>query len=186
MPRISSASELKKLREGILSGRDPDRPSIAICSGMGCHSLSNGRIISAFEEVIAKKGMKDKVDIRPTGCHGYCEKGPIVVIHPEEICYVEVAPEDVPEIVSQTVLGKKVIDRLIYSNPDSGDKASHQSEIPFYKNQMRHLIGNNSRIDPRSIDDYLAVGGYSALSKSLLEMNPEQVLEQPGCFLTPL
>ncbi|MDH4258401.1 MAG: NADH-quinone oxidoreductase subunit F, partial [Candidatus Aminicenantes bacterium] len=176
MPKINSASELEKLRKEVLSKRDPDKPCIAICAGMGCLSLDNGRIISAFEKEINKK-LKTKVDMRATGCHGLCEKGPLVVIYPEEICYVEVLPKDVPEIVSQTVLGKKVIDRLIYTDPDTGQKASHQSEIPFYKNQMRHLMGNNTKIDPRSIDDYLAVGGYFALSKSLLEMSPEEVLE---------
>jgi NADP-reducing hydrogenase subunit HndC len=178
MPRINSASELEKLRKSVLSKRDPDKPCIAICAGMGCLSVDNGRVISAFEKEIGKKKLKTKVDIRSTGCHGYCEKGPLVVIYPEEICYVEVTPEDVPKIVSQTVLGKKVIDRLIYNDPDTGEKAADQSEIPFYKNQMRHLIGNNTKIDPRSIDDYLAVGGYSALSKALLEMSPEEVLEE--------
>jgi NADP-reducing hydrogenase subunit HndC len=178
MPRINSASELEELRKGVLSKRDPIKPCIAICAGMGCLSLDNGSVISAFEKEINKKKLKTKVDMRATGCHGYCEKGPLVVIYPEEICYVEVAPKDVPEIVSQTVLGKKVIDRLIYADPDSGQKAAHQSEISFYKNQMRHLMGNNAKIDPRSIDDYLAVGGYSALSKSLLEMSPEEVVDE--------
>jgi NADH-quinone oxidoreductase subunit F len=178
MPRINSASELEKLRKRILSKKDPGKPSIAICTGMGCLGIYNGRVISAFEEEIDKKDLKTKVDMRATGCHGYCEKGPMVVIYPEEICYVEVTPEDVPEIISQTVLGKKVIDRLVYADPDTGEKAVHQSEIPFYKNQMRHLMGHNTKIDPRSIDDYLAVGGYSALSKSLCEMSPEKVLDE--------
>jgi len=178
MPRINSASELEKLRKGILSVRDPDKPCIAICAGMGCLGLSNGRVISAFEEEVDKKDLKAKVEIRATGCHGYCEKGPVVVIYPEEICYVEVTPKDIPEIVSQTVLGKKVIDHLIYTNPDTGEKSAHLSEIPFYKNQMRQIFGNNTKIDPRSIDDYLAVGGYSALSKSLLEMSPEEVIDE--------
>jgi NADP-reducing hydrogenase subunit HndC len=178
MPRVNSASELEELRKGVLSERNPDKPCIAICAGMGCLSPSNGGVISAFEEELDKKDLKTRVDIRATGCHGYCEKGPMVVIYPEEICYVEVTPKDVPEIVSQTVLGKKVIDRLIYTDPDTGEKAAHQSEIPFYKNQMRNIFGNNTKIDPRNIDDYLAVGGYSALSKSLLEMSPEEVLEE--------
>jgi len=178
MPRMNSASELEKLRKGVLSERDPDKPCIAICAGTGCLSLDNGRVINAFKEEVNKKKLKTKVDMRATGCHGYCEKGPLVVIYPEEICYMEVTPKDVPEIVSQTVLGKKVIDRLIYADPKTGEKAAHQSEIPFYKNQMRHIIGHNSRIDPRSIDDYLAVDGYSALSKSLLEMSPDEVLEE--------
>jgi NADP-reducing hydrogenase subunit HndC len=178
MPRINSDSELEELRKGVLSERDRDKPCVAICAGMGCLGLSNGRVISAFEKEINKKKLKTKVDIRATGCLGYCEKGPMVVIYPEEICYVEVTPEDVPEIVSQTVLGKKVIDRLIFTDPDTGEKAAHQSEIPFYKNQIRHIFGNNTKIDPRSIDDYLAVGGYSALSKALLEMSPEEVLDE--------
>jgi NADH-quinone oxidoreductase subunit F len=178
MPRINSAAELEKLRKGILSKKDPDKPSIAICAGMGCLARDNGRIIAAFEEEVDKKDLKTKVDLRATGCHGFCEKGPMVVIYTEEICYVEVTPKDVPEIVSRTVLGKKVIDRLVYADPDTGKKVAHQSEIPFYKNQMRHLIGNYAKIDPRSIDDYLAVSGYSALSEALLQMSPEEVLEE--------
>jgi NADH-quinone oxidoreductase subunit F len=178
MPRINSAAELEKLRKEILSKKDPDKPGIAICAGMGCLVRDKGRIIAAFEEEIDKKDSKTKVDLRATGCHGFCEKGPVVVIYPEEICYVEVAPKDVPEIVSQTVLGKKVIDRLIYTDPDTGKKAAHQSEIPFYKNQMRHLMGNSTKIDPQSIDDYLAFSGYSALSKALFQMSPEEVLEE--------
>ena len=178
MPRINSASELEKLRKEILSQRDPDKPKIAICAGMGCFGLDNGRILSAFEKEIKKHNLKTKVDLRATGCHGYCEKGPMVVIYPEEICYVEITPKDVPEIVSKTVLGKKVINRLIYTNLDSGEKAVHQAEIPFYRNQMRHLLGPNTKIDPQSLDDYLAVGGYTALSKALCEMSPEKVLEE--------
>ena len=169
---------MEELRKSVLSKRDPDKPCIAICSGMGCLSPNNGRLISAFEEEVSKKDLKAKVDIRATGCHGYCEKGPLVVIYPEEICYVEVMPKDVPEIVSQTVLGKKVIDHLVYADPDTGEKAAHLSEIPFYKNQMRNIFGSNTKIDPGSIDDYLAVGGYSALSKSLLEMSLRKFLKK--------
>jgi NADP-reducing hydrogenase subunit HndC len=178
MLRINSAAELEELRQGILSKRDPDKPCIAICAGMGCSGLANDRVISAFEEEVNKQDLQTEVDIRTTGCHGFCERGPIVVIYPEEICYIEVTPADVPEIVSQTVIGKNVIERLVYTDPDSGEKAAYQSEIPFYKHQMRNLISNNPRIDPQRIDDYLAIGGYSALSKALFEMSPEQVLEE--------
>jgi len=178
MPRLNSAAELEKLRKDVLSGRDPDKPSIAVCAGMDCFGKNKGRIIAAFEEEIDKKDLKTKVDLRATGCHGYCEKGPMVVIYPEEICYLEVTPDDVPEIVSQTVIGNKVIDRLVYTDPDTGKKATHLPEIPFYKNQMRHLMGHSTRIDPQSIDDYLAAGGYAALSKALFAMSPEEVLEE--------
>ena len=178
MPRLNSPAELEEFRKGILSKRDPDKPSIAICAGTGCLALGNDRVIATFEKEIKKRSLGAKVDIRATGCHGFCEKGPIVVIYPEEICYIQVTPEDVPEIVSQTVVGKKVIDRLIYTSPDTGEKTAHQSEIPFYKNQMRNLISNNTKIDPKSIDDYLAVGGYAALAKALSKLKPEQVLEE--------
>ncbi len=178
MRRMNSASVLEEFREGLLSERDPTKPCIAVCGGMGCLDHGDGKIIIAFEKEVKKHRLKTKVDIRTTGCHGYCEKGPLVVIYPEEICYMEVTPKDVPEIVTQTVLGKKVINRLIYSGSDAGKKTARQSEIPFYKNQMRHLMGNSTKIDPKSINDYLAVGGYSALSKSLFEMSPEQVLDE--------
>lgn len=149
MAHINSAAELEELRKGILSKIEPDKPCIAICAGIACLGLGNDRVISAFEEEIRKQSLETKVDIRATGCHGFCEKGPIVVIYPEEICYLEVTPEDVPEIISQTVVGKKVIDRLIYTDPNTGAKAVHQFEIPFYKNQSRLLIGNNPKINPK-------------------------------------
>ncbi len=178
MPRINSTAELEELRKGILAQKDPNKPCISVCAGIACLGSGNAQVISAFEEEIKKQSLDAKVDLIATGCHGFCEKGPIVVIYPEEICYLEVTPEDVPEIVSQTVVGKQVIDRLIYTDPNTGTKAAHQSEIPFYKNQSRLLIGNSQKINPKSIDDYLAMGGYSALSKALFEMSPEGVLDE--------
>jgi len=176
MPRINSAAELDALRKDILSRKDPEKPAIAICSGAGCHGLGNGAVIRAFEEEIEKHGQAGMVDIRATGCHGMCEQGPNVVIYPEEIYYVKVVPQDVAEIVKQTVQGKKVVDRLVHADPASGEKAVHLNEIPFYKYQSRSLIGNNTRIDPTRIDDYIGIGGYAALSKALFEMKPKDVL----------
>ena len=178
MPRLNSSAELEGLRKRVRAERYPDKYLIAICAGMGCSGQGNDRIVKAFQDEVNQQDLKSKVEIKITGCHGFCEKGPLVVLYPEEICYVEVTPEDVPEIISSTVLGKTVIDRLVYKDPETGKKAVRQSEIPFYKKQIRHLIGYNSKIDPTSIEDYLAVGGYSALSKSLLQMSPEEVLEE--------
>lgn len=178
MPRINSAAALETLRKDILSRRDPGKPAIAICAGTGCLGLGNDKVISAFHEEIKKRSLQDQIEIRATGCHGFCEMGPNVILYPEEICYLQVTPEDVPEIVAETLIGKKVIDRLVYTDPQTGEKAVHQREIPFYKHQMRNLIHNNTRIDPKSIEDYLAGGGYSALSKALFEMGPKQVLEE--------
>ncbi len=122
--------------------------------------------------------MSAEVDIRKTGCHGFCERGPIIVIHPEGICYLQIKPEDVPEIVSQTIREKKIVERLLYVEPSTNEKIVHESEIPFYKNQGRIVFGSNGSIDPKNIEDYLALGGYSALAKVLSQMSPEQVVEE--------
>jgi NADH:ubiquinone oxidoreductase subunit F (NADH-binding)/(2Fe-2S) ferredoxin/ferredoxin len=180
MPRINSASELEEFRKDILSKRDPNKPCISVCTGTGCLALGAAKVVSALKEEIEKQGLEDKVgvvDIKETGCPGFCERGPIIVIHPEEICYLQVQPGDAEEIVSQTILAKKVIDRLLYDVPGADEKITRESEIPFYKNQMRNLIGNNIKIDPKSLEDYLAVGGYTALVKALFRNTPEQVVE---------
>ncbi len=177
MPRIKSPAELEEFRKDIISKRGPNKPCIAVCTGTGCLALGAANVVAAFKEEIKKQGLETKVEIRETGCPGFCERGPLIVIYPEEICYLQAQPGDAEEIVSQTILAKKVIDRLLYVDPTTGEKIVHESEIPFYKNQMRLLIGNNIKIDPKSIDDYLAVGGYSALVKAFFQQAPEQVVE---------
>jgi len=178
MPRINSSAELEELRRDILSNRDPNRPCITLCSGTACHASGSAEVAASIEQEIKEQGLSAEVDFRQTGCHGFCERGPIVVIHPEEICYLQIEPEDVPEIISQTIKEKKVIERLLYTDPATNKKTVHESEIPFYKNQERLVFGSNGKIDPKSIDDYLALGGYSALAKALSQMTPEQVLEE--------
>jgi NADP-reducing hydrogenase subunit HndC len=178
MPRINSPAELEELRKDILSKRDPNKPCITLCSGTACHASGSKEVAASIEEEIKKQGLSAKVDFRKTGCHGFCEKGPIIVIHPEKICYLQIEPKDIPEIISQTIKEKKVIERLLYTDPTTNEKVVHESEIPFYKNQERLVFGSNGEIDPTSIDDYLALGGYSALAKALSQMTPEQVLEE--------
>jgi NADH-quinone oxidoreductase subunit F len=176
MTRINSPAELEELRKDILSKRDPNKPCITLCSGTACHATGSEEVAAAIEQEIEKQRLEGKVDFRRTGCHGFCEKGPIVVIYPEEICYLQVMPEDIPEITSQTLKENNVIDRLLYTDPTTGEKVTYESEIPFYKNQERLVFGPNRRIDPKSIEDYLAIGGYQALAKALFEMTPEQVI----------
>jgi NADH-quinone oxidoreductase subunit F len=178
MPRINSPAELEELRKDILSKRDPNKPCITLCSGTACHASGSKEVAASIEEEIKKQKLSAKVDFRKTGCHGFCERGPIVVIHPEGVCYLQIEPKDVPEIISQTIKEKKVIERLLYTDPSTNEKIVHESEIPFYKNQERLVFGSNGKIDPKSIDDYLALGGYSALAKALSQMTPEQVLEE--------
>jgi len=178
MSRINSPEELEKFRQDIISNRDPNTPCISICAGAGCVATGASDVIDAFHAEIEKQDLKTEVDTKGTGCPGFCERGPVVVIYPEEICYLRVTPEDVPEIVSETIQGKKVVERLLYVDPATGEKATHESDIPFYTNQERNIIGNNIRIDPKSLDDYLALGGYSALAKALTGMTAEGVLEE--------
>jgi NADH-quinone oxidoreductase subunit F len=178
MARLNSPEELEKVRQDILSRRDPNTPCISICAGAGCIAFGANEVIAAFKTEIEKQGLQADVDTKGTGCPGFCERGPVVVIYPEEICYLQVTPEDIPEIVSQTIKEKKIVDRLLYVDPTTGERVTHESDIPFYKNQERNLIGSNIKIDPKTIDDYLAIGGYSALTKVLSEMTPEQVLEE--------
>ena len=178
MARINSPEELEKVRQEIVSRRDPNTPCISICAGAGCIASGAGEVIAAFKAEIEKQGLQTDVDTKGTGCPGFCERGPVVVIYPEEICYLQVKPEDVPEIISQTIKEKKVVDRLLYVDATTGEKAIHESDIPFYKNQERIILGSNIKIDPKSIDDYLALGGYSALAKVFSGMTSEQVLEE--------
>jgi len=178
MGRLNSVTDLEEFRKGIISKRDPNKPCIRICSGSACHASESSLVAAKIEEELEKQGLGNEVDIRKTGCHGFCERGPIIVIHPEEICYLQIKPEDVPEIVSETIKEKKIIERLLYTDPVTGEKIIHESEIPFYKNQERIVFSSNSSIDPKSIDDYLAIGGYSALAKVLSNMTPEQVLQE--------
>jgi NADP-reducing hydrogenase subunit HndC len=178
MPLLKSPAEFEELKADILSKRDPKKRTITLCSGSACHATGSKLVAASIEEEIKKQGLSDEVEIRKTGCHGFCERGPIIVIQPDEICYLQIKPEDVPEIISETIKGNKVIERLLYTDPATDEEIIHESEIPFYKNQQRLLFGNNIKIDPKSIEDYLALGGYSALVKVLFQMTPEQVLEE--------
>ena len=178
MPRINSPAELEEFRKRLLSTRDPQKPCITLCSGSACHASGSREVAARLEEEIEQQGLGDAVDFRKTGCHGFCERGPIIVIHPEEICYFQIQPEDVPEIISQTIKEKKVVDRLLYTDPNTQEKIVHERDIPFYKYQERLVFGSNGSVDPKNIDDYLAIGGYSALAKALAGMTAEQVLQE--------
>jgi NADH-quinone oxidoreductase subunit F len=110
-----------------------------------------GEVIAAFQAEIERQGLQAEVSTKGTGCPGFCERGPVVVMYPEEICYLQVTPEDVPEIVTRTLKEKTVVDRLLYVDPATGEKAVHEFDIPFYKNQKRNLLGSNIKIDPKRI-----------------------------------
>ena len=178
MTKLKSTSELEKLRKKIISEKDPKKRCIAVCSGTGCLASGSKHLSEVFQDELKKHKLSGKIDIRKTGCHGFCEKGPIVLIYPDEICYLKVKATDVSDIISQTINEGKIVDRLLYTDPNTGKKIAKEYEIPFYKNQNRLIFGNNSKIDPTSIEDYLALGGYAALAKTLFKFKPEQVIEE--------
>ena len=178
MNRLKSANELEKLKKQIVADRDPNKTCIAICSGTGCRAYGAEQVGTAFESEIRTRKLGVQVEIRRTGCHGFCERGVLVVIYPAEVFYQQVKVEDVPEIVSDTVLKGQIIGRLLYTPPFAKDSISHEFDIPFYKNQQRLVFGNNSKIDPKSIEDYIALGGYLALAKVLGKMSPVNVIEE--------
>jgi NADH:ubiquinone oxidoreductase subunit F (NADH-binding)/(2Fe-2S) ferredoxin len=177
MRKLKSISELEELRKKVLSHTDRSKPCIAICGGTGCHNQGNREIVEAFRNEIKKEKLQEEIIIRETGCQGFCEQGPMVLIQPEKVCYTKVTLEDIPEIVS-SVAHNNNIERLLYTNPENGEKIVHEDEIPFYKNQLRLIGGDNNKIDPRSIEDYIAIGGYSALIKAMQTMSPEQVIAE--------
>ncbi len=176
--RLASHDELSALREEIQRSRDPNKLCVTICGGTGCRAWGGEEVRAAFLEEIRKQGLAGQADVMRTGCHGFCERGPVVVILPQEIFYQQVAIEDVPQIVSETLMGGRVIQRLLYVNPATGRTVTYDHDVPFYELQMRRVFSDNGRIDPTEISDYIARDGYAALSKVLSSMTPEQVIQE--------
>ncbi|MCC6523269.1 MAG: SLBB domain-containing protein [Polyangiaceae bacterium] len=178
MRRLATLAELDTYRQEVRAKSPPDAPSIAVCTGTGCVACGAREVVAAFERALAEHGLSVAVRLKGTGCPGFCERGTVVVIYPEEICYLAVTPKDVAEIVATTVRDKKVVERLLYRDPETGARAVKESDIPFYQRQERLLLGSNTRLDSRSIDDYLAMGGYGALAKALFRMSAAEVLDE--------
>jgi NADH:ubiquinone oxidoreductase subunit F (NADH-binding)/(2Fe-2S) ferredoxin len=176
--RIANRSELDAFRKSLLTSRSPAKTLITICAGTGCLAWGADSLVRGFRKEVKRRGLGEKVEVKGTGCHGFCERGPLVVIRPEMICYLNVKGKDIPEIISETVLKGNVIERLLYAKDPSGrKKIVREGDIPFYKLQKRIIFGSNGQIDPTSIDDYISIGGYGALSKALFEMTPEEIIE---------
>jgi NADH:ubiquinone oxidoreductase subunit F (NADH-binding)/(2Fe-2S) ferredoxin/Pyruvate/2-oxoacid:ferredoxin oxidoreductase delta subunit len=178
MERLKSPSDLEKLRKDILAKKDPNKPAIAVCVSTGCEALGVKGVLKAFKEEFKKQGLEGKIEIKETGCLGFCEKGPRIVVYPEEIFYFGVKATDVPDIVSKTLVNKEIVERLLYADAVTGKAARNLSEIPFYKYQKRLLLDSNAKVEPKKIEDYIVLGGYTALAKVLYHMTPEQVLDE--------
>ncbi|MGQ9508695.1 MAG: NADH-ubiquinone oxidoreductase-F iron-sulfur binding region domain-containing protein [Thermodesulfobacteriota bacterium] len=176
-PYLKSISDLQSFRETLRKSKNPQQPCINICSGTGCQACGALEVVDTFKKIIEERGLGHHIEIRATGCHGFCERGPLVVIRPQGICYINVTPEDALEIINQVANGGEVIERLLYQDPVTKRRIPYEKEIPFYKYQQRIVFGNNGEIDPTRIDDYIGIGGYQALEKVLSTMSPEEVIQ---------
>ncbi|MDO8636765.1 MAG: NADH-ubiquinone oxidoreductase-F iron-sulfur binding region domain-containing protein [Dehalococcoidia bacterium] len=152
--------------------------TVNICEGTGCVAGKSEKIHKALEEQLKQQGLDSQVKIKRTGCHGFCQRGPIVDIDPEGYFYTEVSVEDVPEIISSHIRNGKPIERLFYRDPITGTPLAHSKDVAFYNRQTRLILRRCGHIDPENIDDYLQTEGYAALKKALKEMTPALVLEE--------
>ena len=176
--RLPSAAALAAYRESILAERDPNRTVIIVCHGTGCIANDSPKVADALRKSIAAAGLAAQVipEIKTTGCHGFCSRGPLVILQPDGLFYQKVKAGDVEEIVKTTLLEGKPVERLLYKDPHTGEPIPHDYEIPFYKYQQRIVLRNIGKIDPVDIRDSLAVGGYQGLAKALTSMTPDEVI----------
>ena len=172
---MSQKTPLELSQDGTKLESADNQKTICICEGTGCVSGKSVEIRKALERAVAESGLENiKVDF--TGCHGFCEQGPIAVVEPEGIFYTHISVEDVSEIVQSHLRDGQPVERLFYRDPVSDQVVPRHKDIDFYAKQQRIVLRNCGRINPERIEDYLAQGGYQSLSKALSEMTPEQVV----------
>jgi len=176
MMKINNAQALRQVQDDLKQNFDPQKKLVTICAGTGCRGYGCIKVKEELEAEIKKQNMD--VEVRATGCFGFCEKGPLVVIHPEKIFYQQVKIKDVPDIIAKTVGGGEVLENLLYRDPQTNATVMKEEDVPFYKKQHRMVFGQNGMIDPTRIEDYLIIGGYAALAKALTEMTPEGVISE--------
>jgi len=176
MGRLSSIAELGQYRDEILSRENKGKTRVYVCM-TGCRAYGAADVLAALEEEVRRQKLSNRVEIRSTGCHGFCAKAPVLAIDPLGIQYQEVAPQDAAEIVDLTIKKNQLLDRLAYRDLQTSLPVFQRDSIPFYRKQVRRVLANCGRIDPSKIQDYIAAGGYQAVEKALATMRPKQVVE---------
>ena len=154
------------------------RAHVLVCGGTGCKSAGSKEVQLEFAKQLEQKGLSDEVMIVETGCHGFCEHGPLVIIYPEGTFYCRVKPEDVEEIVESHLFKGRIVERLLYHEPLTHEQIPSYSEINFYKKQKRLVLEHCGAINPEQIEEYIAVGGYEALAKAVTTMTPQEVIDE--------
>ena len=183
---IKTREELRKLREEYAASLAGEKKKILICAGTGCISSGSLVIYDELKKIMEERGLRvevelaeephdDSVGLKKSGCHGFCEMGPLVRIEPQGWLYVKVKPADCEEIVEKTIIGGEHIERLAYAK--HGEVFKKQEEIPFYKKQTRHVLEHCGHIDATSIKEYLGIGGYRAFETALFDMDGEEIVQ---------
>ncbi len=176
LTKIGKALKAKADQSAYLA--DDAKTEIRICAGTACHASGRVALRKAVEKTLAERDLTDKVAVVETGCHGFCEEGPIVVVRPQGLFYPRLKPADIEEIIATSVVGDGIVERLLYKDPQTGEALAHEKDIPFYALQERIVLALNGKIDPYSLDDYLSHGGYVALAKVLNAADPEAVIDE--------
>jgi NADH:ubiquinone oxidoreductase subunit F (NADH-binding)/(2Fe-2S) ferredoxin len=179
MSAITSINELGAYRAKTEAGLNKDLPYALVCWGTGCLANGSKAVAEALAREIEAQGLKVDVNIglKTTGCHGYCENGPLVALMPKGILYLKVKEKDIPEIVEKSIKGDEIIEHLIYKDKNTGEFVAQYKEIPFYKHQHRIALRNIGDIDPTNIDDYILKGGYDGLAKALT-MDSDDIIKE--------
>lgn len=154
------------------------RAHVLVCEGEHCRSSGSGAVREALVAELEKRKLDGEIKVVDNGCHEFCDNGPLVIVYPEGTYYIRVQPEDVPEIVEQHLLGGKIVERLLYREPQPVGGIPGYRDLDFYKQQRRVALRNCGIIDPEVIDEYIARDGYASLEKVLFEMTPEQVIDE--------
>ncbi len=178
MTKLEDTNALAALRDKLKKVRNSYTHTITMCAGTACQACGCLPVAKAMKEELAKHELLDQVHFFTSGCHGFCEQGPMIIIEPENIFYCHVTPDDVKDIVASTLKGSEVVERLFYTDPVSGERIEKEKDIPFYSAQDRILLADNPRISPADIEAYIANGGYSALEKVLSGMSADEVVEE--------
>ncbi|MEW6109044.1 MAG: NADH-ubiquinone oxidoreductase-F iron-sulfur binding region domain-containing protein [Nitrospirota bacterium] len=177
MDKLKTLDDLRNLRKQLIEETfKPDVPRVRVCSGTACTATGTPKVISSLEEESGKRGIN--LDIVKTGCQGLCQKGPVMKVEPQGIFYQKVSPENAKWLLTYTVLGGMPYRQSLYRENILSEPIPEMVEVPFYKKQFRVALRNNGLIDPRNINHYIAVGGYSALEKALSSMTPDEVLNE--------
>ncbi len=176
MTRLAKPDELASYRAKIATEYGASRSLVLVCGDTGCRAGGGLSVADAFSSVLESKGLGDEVSVRVTGCHGFCEQGPLVVM-PNGVLYVRVCPDDVEEIVATTIESDGVVEKFTYRDPETKNHIPAEKDVPFYANQQRVVLAKSGRIDPTNIDDYIAAGGYDSLAKALKSMQPDEIID---------